>query len=403
MSRSLPALIAPDVPVIRSSTPRTLRRIQTTVALTVLVVGFVVFLTMNSLLATAAVGPQDTTLYARLSKVQVSLQSATVTAHTSALSPESTRSTHSKQVMAQVSQAWDELLEAARERPEAAESLKQIGQDILEYSFTLGSIAGANQYEAAAVLPKAERQLTQLLDETDALKADLEVDLRTESSSFPLWAAITSGLALAVVIWASLRVARATHRIFNLGLVGAGLGVVMMLLVAGGGHLTTTSLNTEIQDDYLNKVTLADDAAQSMGNAHLMLTTAVLNQDWSSSDKAEYSDLYTEVKTGRSNLGLPSAKAFATSSTLLTAISEGSWTEATDALLSSSSSGPDAISTDYLTAAATESSDAVEAASEAGGGARQGLIGQLVIAVLLALGAAAGVIFGLQPRIREYR
>ncbi len=106
MSRSLPALIAPDVPVIRSSTPRTLRRIQTTVALTVLVVGFVVFLTMNSLLATAAVGPQDTTLYARLSKVQVSLQSATVTAHTSALSPESTRSTHSKQVMAQVSQAW---------------------------------------------------------------------------------------------------------------------------------------------------------------------------------------------------------------------------------------------------------------------------------------------------------
>lgn len=400
--RNLPAQIAPDVPVLPSTTPRTLRRVQAAVALTMLLVGLVVFLTMNGLLAAASVAPQDTILYSRLSKVQASLRSATVTAQTSALSPESTRSTHSKQVMAQVSQAWDELLEAARERPESAESLKQIGQDILEYSFTLGSIAGANQSEAASVLPKAERQLTQLLDETDVLKQALASELKEDSSSLPVWATITVVLGLGVVIWASVRVARTTHRVFNLGLVGAGLGVVVMLLVAGGGQLTASALNAETRDDYLSKITLADDAAQAMGKAHLMVTTAVLQQSWSTSDASEYAEVYAAIKSGRSSLGLPTAKAFVPTGSLVTSISAGDWTAATTTLLSSSSSAPESTAEDYLTATTAEADDAVAATTEAGDGATRSIITQLVLTGLLALGAAAAAVFGLLSRIREY-
>lgn len=395
---------APGAQVEPSNTPRRLRRYQVLVAFLVLLAGMQMVLAANGLRTAALSEPQEAILYARLSKVEASLMTATVTAHESALSPAATRTTQSQQVMEQVSQAWDELLEAARARPESAEALKQIGQDILSYSFTLGSISGTNRTEAAGVLPEAQKQLKSITDEVDSLKSELKTEIYAGlPSAMGVLAYLLGIAALGVVIWASIEVARRSHRVLNVGLAGAALGLLLMMGLFAASQQAATDLSNEISQNQLSEIETADTAAREINQAHLMLTSAVLTESWSSTDSTAYADWYDRIKVSRALLGLTQVKVFAPNSDLVTAIKNEDWTNAKSGLLDTARTGPSAIAETYLKGVNAATTKATQAATDAATGADRALISQLVIIALLALGAAAAGIGGLIPRLREYR
>lgn len=401
-SRTLPGEVSKLIEP--STTPGRLRRFLALVILMTLLAGMQLLLGANGLRTAPSNEPQETILYARLSKVQANLLIATATAQLSALSPEASRTTHSQEVMDQVSQSWDELLEAARTRPESADDLKTIGQDILQYSFSLGSITGASQAEAASVLPKAEQQLDTINTEVDALKASLKSEITADLPSvMPFLGYLFGVLAVGAVVWASIGVAHKTHRVLNLGLLGAAVGMLVMLGTFAGTQQTATDLSADIRDDYLAKVIAADTAAQALGQAHLMLTSAALTESWSNADSTSYAKLFDQVKLSRTELSLPSVKPFATSSDLLRQIENGSWSEAQATLLDTGSSGVSAAAEAYFASIDQVSDQATETTTTAAATANQIAIRQMALIALLALGGAAAAVGGIRPRLREFR
>lgn len=403
----VPAGASPlDFPApIPSRTPQLLQRLQLVIALALVIAGAMSAWVITDLRSDLATAPNLAQQYARLGQVQHDLSTAARLADASVILGEAAGDPKAKSAIDQVVAASGLLVEAAKERPQDAAALQEIGGDVLRYSLVISSALGTPRAQALPQLAAAQTQLGDLLTEIQQLQAQLSAEAGSRPWSQGTPAVTLVGLAMiAVVVWVSWVVARRTHRLLNLGLVAAGIALLALIGVAAGAQGTAASASDESRSTQFTRVVNTAAATRHLDAAQQVLSTAVLTQTWSADAEAAFTKESKAAAAASKTEDLPKLSDLNNAQDALAAqLTKGQWAPAATALLSDKSGALANEADAFREAGAQVSDEAVGVAAAAPTDARTTMIAQLVLAIALALiGAALGVL-GLYQRLREYR
>lgn len=397
---------APDLGApIPSRTPRLLQRLQVLVVLAVIIAGALSTWVIADLQGDLAEAPNLTPQYARLGQVQHDLSTAARLADESVLLKESADSARAKDAVTAVVDASGLLVQAAKDRPQDAEALQAIGGDVLRFSLTLSAAAGQPVGKATPILANAHKQLDAVLGEIDQLQAQLGLEAAARPWSQTTPAVVLVSLAmLAVLAWVSWVVAQRSHRVLNLGLVGAAISLLILIGVTAAAQGTAGTASDASRSTQFTHVVNSADAIRHLDAAQQVLTTAVLTQTWDASAQTAYTTEFTAASTAGKAEHLPKLTGFSDAQgALANQMSKGDWSAAATSLLSGKSGALASEADAFRRAGAQTSQRAVDVAATAPTSARTTLIVQLVLVIMITLAGASLGVLGLYQRLREYR
>jgi hypothetical protein len=392
-----------DVPTPPPSrTPQLLRRLQALVVLVVLLAGAVCYWVVADLRTDLASAPNLAQQYARLSQVQHNVDAAAEAAARSVLLGESSDGANAKAAVAALATANGLLVEAAKDRPQDAEALRGLGNDLLTYSLSLGAAIGEPLAQAKPLLATANAQRDTVLNGIQSLQTGLtnEASARPWSQTTP-WAVVACLAALAAVVWVSWTVARRSHRVLNLGLVGAGVALLLLIGVVTSAQGTAASASGSSRGTQFTKVVNLATAVRQVDAGQRVLSTAVLTQTWTDSASTAWSTAYKEADAAVNDSTLSSVGT--AGKALVGQLSKGDWKGATSAITSSGDTALATASARFVASAQQNAGKAVAAAATAPETGRATLVFGVGLAVVLSLAGAGLGAFGIARRLQEYR
>lgn len=400
------SLASADVPTpAPSRSPQLLRRLQLVVALVLVLAGGLAAWMIQDLRADLATTPELAQQYARLGDVRHQLNTAATEAARGALLGEPATGTHSAAAGEAVATAAGLLVEAAQARPQDADLLSEAGQGVVRYGKALAAAAGNPRAKAVPLLAAADVQLDTVLDGIGTLQQRLGDEATVRPAGLNAVLAWLPGLALlAVVVWASWLVARLSHRVLNVGLVGSGIAVVVVLALALGAQSAAAQASEVARGTQFGHIVQVATAVDELDRAQRVLTTGVLRHEWTADSQTALDEATSAASDAATSEDLPSLKAFRTASTTIVgALRDGDWTTATATVTAGDEKSLAGATEGFLDSAAKKTAAAVQRAAAAPESAGTELAIQLVAAVAVALAGAFLGVLGLGRRLQEYR
>lgn len=389
-----------------SSTPRLLRRFQVLAALALVFLGALSALVITDLRSDLATAPGLADQYARLGQVQAALIEAGTTARQGVIAGNGGPSSQADVVGAQLGTASGLLVEAARARPQDAEALVEISDNLVQYGHLLRAADGRDASTAAKFLSRADTQLDEQL--LPAL-ADLQTALRTEAASRPwsqseILVPVLAVAVLAGLVWISWIVARLSRRVLNVGLVAAFACTLVVAWVTLAGQQYAGEASERSRGANFGEVAALTDSINQVSTAQRLQTTAVLQRRWRPADADQLKTTLAHAKQQSPSSAAQQLAQYQTASHALTTLmAKADWAGAEKALAGTADTTVNGAAAEFVSSVDSTRGDAVMAASVAPADARMWLIVQFWMVIAAALGGATLAGFGLQQRLREYR
>lgn len=395
-----------DLPApIPSRTPQLLRRLQVVVALAALLAGVSWVWVIVDLRGDLASAPNLAQQYARLGQVQHSLNRAAVLADRSVIAGEAADGPIAASAAGELATAAGLLVEAGPDRPQDAAALAGLGRDVTRYAVELTSAAGASRTQALPTIARAADLLDGLTADIAGLQEALvaEASARPWSQGSPVPALVTVAM-LGVLGWASWVIARLSRRVLNVGLVVAAVALASGLGLTTAAQTTAAEASQASRGTQFGQVVTATTAVTQLESAHRVLSSGVLEQKWNSSRQDAYDAAYQAAADAAAQQDLIGVQSFhAAAGTVVELLTKADWKGAAQALLADGGDALDARAVAFRTNADVVAADAAAGAAREPEAARSGLVTQLVLAIVIALGAAALGVLGIDRRWKEYQ
>jgi hypothetical protein len=392
-------------PPIPSRTPQLLRRLQVAVALAVLIAGAVSVWVISDLRNDLAAAPNLAQQYARLGQVQHSLTRAADLAARSVVAGQNPEGKAAVAAVEEVATANALLIAAAKDRPQDADALAELSRSVLDYSVNIHAAAGASRTAALPLLAGASDQLDNLASQIGTLQKQLSTEAQARPWSQGSPAALLVALAvIAGIGWVSWVLAQRSHRVLNVGLVGAAVAVLLVLGMTTAAQGAASAASDTSRNVQFTHVVNATTAVTELDTAQRVLTTAVLNQTWTTSAGSAFTKAFDAAGAAADQESISGLKAVdSAKSSLVTQMTKGDWKAASAALLGDDSKSVAGAANAFRDRAEAVVGAATATAADEPQSARSGLVLQLVIAIILAVAGAVLGVIGIDRRLREYR
>lgn len=391
------------------STPHLLRRLRAGLLILLVLVagaaGWILGLSRDNL-AQASVHAAE---YVRLTGIGTDILKADVAAGGAALANAGAAARHD-QVAARLADASAGLVAAVAAQPAHAAELAEVNTALQAHGRSLESARHQPDAAAAAkVLVAAGQTLdSQVLPTLSSLAEQNRRDTDDLLSQQLGWALpVLAWAAVAALLAASWTVARRSHRIVNLGLVGAIVATATVAVLGGSAVSAVTGSAVTARDGDFARVRAAVAAQKLVAQAHGLDVRTVLAQgrDVASGGSAdllaEASDTLTTAGASELKEKLAAvAQAHADLSALTT---RGDWTAAASLVTSTAKGSPTATVAAFDAGVDEVVSSSGAAVADAATGFAGTLLAQAIGAAALALAAAGSAAWGLGQRLKEYR
>jgi len=384
---------------------RRLRRLQVAAVALILAFGALVVTALSVSFAAAGHAQESLTQYNRLGDARVQALKVQQVANSWALTP---TSAVRSQLDSQLATLATTLADAAGVADDRDRIVPMSGA-LVGYAMTLQNAVNANGEASAAILAKADSQLSaQLLEPLGAaatIAGDrVSTDLTTNWLYWVLGGALLAGAAL---VWIMVALARASHRRINLG-VAAG---VVCAVISAGLVALVASESASVAGDFtgsgragLDAVTTARQQvhqarADELLAVGLKASGATYQQRWSAGYTAARKALGDVPKSSDAAAKLTAYNSAHTR--VVHASTAATWsTAATTALEAGGASGTfTAVDLSLNTLNANTRSPVTTAVSGVGNSTVGGIAGVIVLTLL-----GAGLAFwGVSRRVEEYR
>jgi hypothetical protein len=305
-----------------------------------------------------------------------------------------------------VGEAVGLLVEAATARPQDSAALSRLSREVTAYGVALRAADGRETAAARAALEKANKQLDdQVLPDLAVLQDALAQEASTKADGLFFVMPVLGVLGAAFLIWVSWLVAQRSHRVLNLGLVGAIVGVLVISWVTLAAQQATAVAAGQSRGAEFTRVTGLNTASTQVDGARRIQAEALLARSWSDAqaksvtvaiDAAEEA---ADTDAAKRNLA-DYRKAEAALAALM---AKADWTAASKQALTSEKGGVIATSQAFQKTIADGRVQATTAATDAAADVRTGLPWQLAAVILAALVGAGLAVAGVAQRLVEYR
>ncbi|MGB7961680.1 MAG: hypothetical protein WCF12_01785 [Propionicimonas sp.] len=299
------------------------------------------------------------------------------------------------------------IVEMAAQRTDLDGSLESLTHDVLRYA---GLVDAAQQHRGEdigrASLSAANQVLeSSLLPTTDALQSAHLAAAQPAGG----WVWVLPVLAWLTVIglaWISVLVARASHRVFNTGLVLAG--VFAVLIAFGSVSMANGQASPNATTDGLARVSALATAQRSGAQAYALAANSAATRIWTGDPAVAFHELISQgtqaLDPSLDKTLIDRLKELATAGTpAITHAKAHAWAEAEAAILSVQ---PDAVgpaSARVQTQAVADLTTALESLRTAVSGQASATVVLGALSVIGTLGIAVAGIRGLNQRLKEYR
>ncbi|MFT4215700.1 MAG: hypothetical protein QM619_00710 [Micropruina sp.] len=388
----------------RTSTPRSvrrLRRLQLGAVALLLAFGALVAAALTVSLDASSRAAESLTQYQRLADARIQALEVQQAANSWALTPtDDVRTTVTSQLTTLATTLADaSAVEADRDR------IVPLTGALVHYSMTLQDALNANGTAAAALLAKADTQLTDELL-TPLATAGVTAGDRVQSDLTSGWLpwviggfAVTAGGLIAI----SVALARASHRYLNpgvaLALICALASVAVLALTATTASNTATGFAQGSRAD----LEAASSVQQQLNQARADELLAVGLQSAGTSYLQRWSTAYTAANAAIANLpttSSPDLTAYnAAHAQVATAVGKAQWDVAAGLVTGAAQTAFTAVDQSLNTITANLRSPVTSSVKSVGDGVIAGIAGVIV----LTLAGAGLAVWGVARRIEEYR
>lgn len=377
-----------------SRTPWKLRQFQVIVVVAMLLLGVVGVVQVLDLRTQLSSAPNLADQYARLGGVETDLvEAGNVVAFAAVGSP-------STDVTSRIDAASRALIVAAAERPADSAALADLNSATLTYGALLHQGAGSPQ--ASTLLAQADKLLnSNIRPGLDALRANLTTEAQARSwafSSWPVWLAAL--VALGALGWISVPVARRSHRIINLGLVGAAASALLIAVLGVAAISMASSADQSSRVTEFQKVTSLAGGSLALADLRGGEVRAAWTKTLSADSASRLGALTQQLATAKVPKGASAANVAAQHKPITQALTKSSWAEATTGLLAQQTANAE---TAFILDTRTATTAAVAAAASKPQSATGGLTALAAAILALALMGAGAAYLGLGARLKEYR
>jgi len=396
-----------------SRTPQLLRQLQVVAALVLLVLGGVGTLLITQLRTDLDSAPQVAAQSARLGEVQTRLVTAATLAAEGALKVPGATANPAADAVTKVGEASALLIDAATARPQDAKALAGLSSEVSAYGAALRAADGRDTATSKDLLAKAGKQLdTHILPDLTALQSSLAAEASAQSTGLMFVMPVLGLAAAALLIWVSWVVAQRSHRVLNLGLVGAIVGVLVISWVTlaaqqgtavatgqsrGAQFTRVTGLNTATsQVDTARRIQAESLLARSWPDAQAKAVTAAIDAAEKAADTSAAKSDLADYREAASALAALMAKADLSNNA-------SDWAAADKLSLAGEKSGVIVTSNAFGQTISEGRAQATTAAADAADEVSSGLPWQLAAVILATLVGAGLAIVGLAQRLVEYR
>ncbi len=295
----------------------------------------------------------------------------------------------------------------AAHRTDLDGSLESLTHDVLRYT---GLVDAAQQHRGEdtgrASLSAANKVLeSALLPATEALQS-AHLSAAQPAASWVWVLPVLAWLTVIGLVWISVLVAMASHRVFNIGLVLAA--VITVLIAFGSMSMASGQASPNATTDGLSRVSALATAQRSGAQAYALAANSAATRAWTGDPAVALRDLISKgtqaLDPSLDETLIGHLKELQTAGT--TAIGHAkahSWAAAEAAVLSVQ---PDAVgpaSTRVQTQADADLTTALENLRTAASGQASVTVSLGVLSVIGAIGIAIAGIRGLNQRLKEYR
>jgi hypothetical protein len=291
------------------------------------------------------------------------------------------------------------IAEASQANPADATTLGQVNDVLVRYAGLIESARANNRQNyqvGTAYLSQASNQLrdnglSALARVVDANQARLDgAYTASRNAAYQFWAVAL--IALAVLIWAQVSVARHSHRYLNVPLAGATVGLLVAIAVCGLGLLQAQSRADQTRSgDYARTAALAQARVNAFDAKSKESAKALIEATRGRLDAARVSG----------DLGL---KAWIAVHDQIRALdNKGDWEGASARAIGTAAQDSNVTFRAFDLASARELDQAAAATSDALASAGSAVALRSWLLLVVALLAAAGVWWGISERLGEYR
>lgn len=392
----------------KASTPvavRKLRRLQLAAVALILAFGALVVTALSISLNAAAHADESFTQYNRLADARVQALEVQQEANTWALTPTTAVRTQLDERLATLSTTLADAAGVADDR----DRVVPLTGALVSYGMTLQNALNANGDASAAILAKADTQLSaELLEPLDAASTiagdRLATDLNTNWLYWVIGGAVLAGGGLIAIMVA---LATASHRRVNLG-VAAG---VACALISAAVVAAVASSAASVATDFIGTDRASLDAVSTTRQqAHQARADELLAVGLKASGGTYLQRWTSGYTAAKSALGeVPRSTAAATKLTaynaahtkVVAAVNAANWSTAASTVLDAG--GSTGAFTSLDTALNTLNANTRSPVSTAVSGVRTSTVGSIAGVIVLTLLGAGLAFWGVSRRIEEYR
>ena len=305
------------------------------------------------------------------------------------------------------------IAEASRANPADATTLGQVNDVLVRYAGLIESARANNRQNyqvGTAYLSQASNQLrdnglSALARVVDANQARLDgAYTASRNAAYQFW--VVALIALAVLLWAQVSVARHSHRYLNVPLAGATVGLLVAIAVCGLGLLQAQSRADQTRSgDYARTAALAQARVNAFDAKSKESLTLINRGSGSVADPAK-----TLIEATRDRLDAARAsgdlglKAWTTVHEEIRALdNKGDWEGASARAIGTGAQDSNVTFRAFDLASAGELDQAAAATTDALASAGSAVALRSWLLLVVALLAAAGVWWGISERLGEYR
>ena len=401
--------VAPGPAAKGISTPHLLRRLRAGLLVLLILVagaaGWILGLSRDNL-AQASVHAAE---YVRLTSIGTDVLKADAAAGQAVLATSGAAARH-EQVGTRLADASASLVAAVAAQPAHAAELAEVNTALQAHGRSLEAARHQQDASAAAkVLVAAGQALdSQLLPTLSSLAEENRRDTDVLLSQQLGWALpALAWAAVAALLAASWTVARRSHRIVNLGLVGAIVAIATVAVLSGSAVSAVTGSAVTARDGDFARVRAAVATQKLVAHAHSLDVRRVLAQEREEAAGGS-ADLLAEASStltaaGASELKEKLAACAQAHADLSALTTRGDWAAAASLVTSTAKGSPTATVAAFDAGVEEVVSTSGAAVADAATGFAGTLLAQAIGAAALALAAAGLAVWGLGQRLKEYR
>jgi hypothetical protein len=316
--------------------------------------------------------------------------------------------------IASVQAASQQLALAAKASPADATALAQANADLTRYTGymssaraynRLGKPVGANYLSTASdllrsgVLPQLEARSA-----ADVKRVD---SAYSRSSHATWWLVLFAVIGIGALIGTQVYLIRHFHRIVNLPLVAASVGLLVVLILAAVAMGVAQSRANNVRGGALSNATQLSSSRVAAFDAKSIESLTLIERGSSTAQDADWAKAMGEATASLPSGNDAAAKALNAYSTAHKAINtlavRGDWKGAVNSAIASGSSSANATFQVYAQQTETALNSQADATASGLDKAANPLLPAGILVVLIGLLAAVGAWWGVALRLDEYR